>query len=51
MEVLAAIQHAQARLQREFTKEEFVEGTVGQLMVPSDFDFDTNVIDYTYISL
>ena len=43
MEVLAALQHAQSRLQREFTKEEFAEGSVGQLMIPADFDFDSNV--------
>ena len=37
MEVLAVLQHAQHRLGREFTKEEFLAGTVGQHMIPEDF--------------
>ena len=37
LEVLAAIQHAQLRLDRDFTKEEFVEGKVGGYMIPEDF--------------
>ena len=38
MEVLSALQHAEFRLGREFTKEEFIAGTVGQHMLPEDFD-------------
>ena len=38
MEVLSALQHAEYRLRREFMKEEFLAGTVGQHMLPKDFD-------------
>ena len=38
MEVLSTLQHAEHRLGREFTKEEFANGTVGQHMLPEDFD-------------
>ena len=34
MEVLSALQHAELRLGREFTKEEFVAGTIGKHMLP-----------------
>ena len=37
MEVLAALQHAQHCIGREFTKDEFLQGTVGQHMIPEDF--------------
>ena len=38
MEVLTALQHAELHLGREFTKDEFVQGQVGQFMIPEDFD-------------
>ena len=34
LEVLSSIQHAQLRLNREFTKEEFLEGKVSGFMLP-----------------
>ena len=37
MEVLSALLHAQKRLGREFTKEEFKSGTVGSFMLLEDF--------------
>ena len=40
MEVLSALQHAELRLGREFTKEEFAAGTIGKHMLPKDFDQD-----------
>ena len=43
MEVLAAIQHAQMRLGRDFTREEFTKGTVGEHMISEDFDFEVTV--------
>ena len=43
MEVLAAIQHAQMRLGRDFTREEFMKGTVGEHMISEDFDFEVTV--------
>ena len=35
---IAAIQHVELRLGREFTKEEFKAGSVGGFMIPDDFD-------------
>ena len=45
-----ALQHAQLRLGREFTREEFMEGSVGKHMVSEDFDFDVTVskLNFTY---
>ena len=43
MEVLTAIQHAQMRLGRDFTREEFTKGTVGKHMISEDFDFEVTV--------
>ena len=43
LEVLTALQHAESRLGREFTKEEFVAGTVGQHMLPEDFDEELTI--------
>ena len=43
MEVLAAIQHAQIRLDKEFTKEEFLDGKIGGFMTPEDFNFEETV--------
>ena len=43
MEVLAAIQHAQIRLDKEFTKEEFLDGKIGGVMTPEDFNFEETV--------
>ena len=43
MEVLATIQHAQMRLGRDFTREEFTKGTVGEHMISEDFDFKVTV--------
>ena len=43
MEVLAAIQHAQIRLDKEFTKEEFLDGKIGGFMIPEDFNFEETV--------
>ena len=47
LEVLAAIQHAELRLDHSFTKEEFLEGSVGAFMAPEDFDFEVTVRKYT----
>ena len=43
MQVLSAIQHAQLRLKYEFTEADFLDGKVGEKMVPEDFDFEENV--------
>ena len=43
MEVLASIQHAELRIGREFTKEEFATGKVGGLMISDDFNPDITV--------
>ena len=43
MEVLSALQHAEYRLGREFMKEEFLAGTVGQHMLPEDFNQEQTV--------
>ena len=43
MEVLSALQYTELRLGREFMKEEFVAGTVGQHMLPEDFDQEQTV--------
>ena len=43
MEVLSALQHAELRLGREFTKEVFLAGSVGQHMIPEDFDHEQTV--------
>ena len=43
MEVLTALQHAELCLGREFTKDEFVQGQVGQFMIPEDFDPEITV--------
>ena len=43
MEVLAALQHAELHLGWEFTKDEFVQGSVGQHMIPEDFNPDITV--------
>ena len=43
MEVLTALQHAELRLGREFTKDEFVQGLVGQHMIPEDFNPDVTL--------
>ena len=53
MEVLMALQHAQLRLGREFTHEEFMEGSVGNHMISEDFDFDVTVskLNLTYRNL
>ena len=50
MEVLAAIQHTQMTLGRDFTHEEFMKGTVGEHMICEDFDFEVTVsfIPLTY---
>ena len=47
LEVLAAIQHAELRLDHSFTKEEFLEGSVGAFMAPEDFDFEVTVRKFT----
>ena len=43
MEVLSALLSAQQRLGREFTREEFTKGEIGQYMIPADFETDTTV--------
>ena len=43
MQVLTAIQSAQERMHYEFTEEDFLEGKVGRMMKPEDFNFDENV--------
>ena len=43
MQVLSAIQHAQLRLKCDFTEADFLDGKVGEKMVPEDFNFDENV--------
>ena len=48
MEVLAALQHAQLRFGRDFTREEFVEGKVGSFMLPEDFKPEETVSNITY---
>ena len=48
MEVLATLQHAQLRLGRDFTREEFVEGKVGNFMLPEDFKPEETVSNITY---
>ena len=37
------MQHAELHLGRQFTKEEFVQGLVGSLMIPEDFDIEKAV--------
>ena len=48
MEVLATLQHAQLRLGQDFTREEFVEGQVGNFMLPEDFKPEETVSNNTY---
>ena len=43
MQVLSAIQHAQLRLKYDFTEADFLDGKVGEKMIPEDFNFDENV--------
>ena len=43
MQVLTAIQSAQLRMGYEFTESDFLEGKVGALMKPEDFNFEENV--------
>ena len=43
MQVLTAIQSAQLRMGYEFTENDFLEGKVGALMKPEDFNFEENV--------
>ena len=43
MQVLSAIQHAQLRLKYDFTEADFLDGKVGEKMVPEDFNFDENI--------
>ena len=43
MEVLASIQHAELRIGREFTKEEFATGKVGGFMISDDFNPEITV--------
>ena len=43
MQVLSVIQHAQLRLHYEFTEQDFLDGKVGEKLVPEDFDFEENV--------
>ena len=42
-QVVTAINAAQLRLGRDFTQEEFDSGTIGQLMIDEDFDFEKAV--------
>ena len=42
-EVLTALNHAQMRLKRTFTEEEFTSGEVGKLMIAEDFNFEMTV--------
>ena len=49
MEVLTALQHAEYRLGREFTKEEFIQGQVGKHMLPEDFDQQA-AVSFNHIS-
>ena len=44
MEVLTALIHAQGRLGREFTPNEFKAGSVGQHLKPEDFKTSDQVI-------
>ena len=48
LEVLSSIQHAQLRLNREFTKEKFLEGKVGGFMTPKDFKPEEIVSFFEY---
>ena len=48
MEVLSALQHAEYRLGREFMKEELHAGTIGQHMLPEDFDQEQTVSIVTH---
>ena len=48
MEVLTTLQHAQLRLGRDFTREEFVKGKVGSFMLPEDFKPEETVSNITY---
>ena len=41
--MVTAINVAQLRLGRDFTQEEFDSGTIGQLMIDEDFDFEKAV--------
>ena len=43
LEVLSALQHAELRLGRQFTRDEFIKGEVGKHMVPEDFDHEVTV--------
>ena len=43
MQVLTAIQSAQMRMGYEFTEDDFLEGKMGVLMKPEDFNFEENV--------
>ena len=43
MEVLLVIHKAQQCLKREFTREEFISGTIGQLEEPRDFTPEPSV--------
>ena len=42
-QVVTAINAAQLPLGRDFTQEEFDSGTIGQLMIDEDFDFEKAV--------
>ena len=43
LEVLAALQHAELHMGRQFTCNEFIQGKVGKHMVPEDFDQEVTV--------
>ena len=43
LEILTTLQHVESHLGHEFTKEEFIAGTVGQHMLPEDFDEELTV--------
>ena len=43
MEVLEVLPNAQRHLGREFSKEEFKDGGVGNLLTPEDFKFTKSV--------
>ena len=51
MEVLATLQHAQLRIGRDFTHEEFIEGKVGDFMLPEDFKPKETVSNLTHIPI
>ena len=45
--MLQAIQHAELCLGYKFSKEDFSEGRVGEMMAPEDFNFEENVSLYS----